>query len=379
MWGKRKNGRSTEEGPRTRVWVQNVAVRSDVLEAQLEALEARGLSPSEQKIAEGTRRLLKAARAAAFRDDPIPTRWGMWWRGTLVEAAYQNLHAAEGQLILLFDVTQLRAEVPSAVSRAQATLARDDPRRTVAFRLLTHPPTPDTLELDRELLRRLTETGYEHSDQLHARLRSFRNIVFQAGAVISLFMVIFVATVAVNPSWVPLCFTTAADATVCPTGTGSPSGPDIIIVALLGLLGGVMAGAVSINKLKGTATPYDVPTALALLKAPFGAMTAVGAIIFIRGGFVPGLSDLDSQVQILAYAFVFGYAQQLLTGLIDKQAQSVLNSVPSMGAAEHHPEMVPATPPGSQGAKPTPDTRALSAPDPDPVLDQPTQQSRPAT
>ena len=105
----------------------------------------------------------------------------------------------------------------------------------------------------------------------------------------------------------------------------------------------MLAGAVSINKLKGTATPYDVPTALALLKAPFGAMTAVGAVIFIRGGFVPGLSDLDSQVQILAYAFVFGYAQQLLTGLIDKQAQTVLDAVPSMGAAEHHPEMVPST------------------------------------
>ncbi len=344
MWRRRKHEGSGQDGPRKRVWVQNVAVRSDVLEAQLDAIETRGLTPAEQKIAEGTSRLIKSARSAAFRDDPIPTRWAMWWRGTLVEAAYQNLHAAEGQLILLFDLTQLRAEVPSAVSRVQATLARDDPRRTVAFRLLTHPPTQETLELDRERLRRLTETGYEHSDQLHARLRSFRNIVFQAAAVITLFMIIFITVVAISPSWVPLCFTNARDTRVCPTGTGSPSSPDIVIVALLGLLGGVLAGAVSINKLKGTATPYDVPTALALLKAPFGAMTAVGAIIFIRGGFVPGLSDLDSQVQILAYALVFGYAQQLLTGLIDKQAQNVLNSVPSMGAAEHHPEMVPAAP-----------------------------------
>jgi hypothetical protein len=349
------------------VWVQHVAVRCELLEAQLEAAETRGLSPAQERVAEGTRRLITAARSAALRDDPIPTRWAMWWRGTLVEAAYQNLHAAEAQFIELLDIAQLRAEVPSSVARAQATLARDDPRRTVAFQLLTQPTTPETLEVDRQRLRRLTLTGYDRSDQLHARLRSFRNIVFQAGAVITLFMTIFIAVVAFNPSWVPLCFATARDTTVCPTGTGSPSSPVIVIVALLGLLGGVLAGAVSINKLKGTATPYDVPTALALLKAPFGAMTAVGAVIFIRGGFVPGLSDLDSQVQILAYAFVFGYAQQLLTGMIDKQAQSVLDSVPSMGAAERHPETVAVVPPAATEAPPSGDVPATPPPLPRPV------------
>jgi hypothetical protein len=359
MWWNRRDKQSSHDGPRKRVWVQNVAVRSAVLESQLDAVEARELSPAEQKIAHGTRSLLKAATAAAFRDDPIPTRWGMWWRGTLVEAAYQNLHAAEGQLTLLYNVDQLRAEIPSAVSRAQATLARGDPLRSDALQLLAHPPTQQTLQMDRERLHRLIETGYEHSDQLHGRLRSFRNIVLEAATAITLFMAIFIVVVAINASWVPLCFTTATETTVCPTGTGLPSSPDIVIVALLGLLGGVMAGAVSINKLKGTSTPYDVPTALALLKAPFGAMTAVAAIIFIRGGFVPGLSDLDSQVQILAYAFVFGYAQQLLTGLIDKQAQAVLDSLPSMGAAEHHPEVVPATAlPESLGAQPANATEA---------------------
>jgi hypothetical protein len=248
MWWNRRDKQSGHDGPRKRVWVQNVAVRSAVLESQLDAVETQELSPAEQKIAQGTRRLLKAATAAAFRDDPIPTRWGMWWRGTLVEAAYRNLHAAEGQLTLLYNVSQLCAEIPSAVSRAQATLARDDPRRSDALQLLAHRPTQQTLELDRERLYRLIETGYEHSDQLHGRLRSFRNIVLEAATVITLFMAIFIVVVAINASRVPLCFTTAGETTVCPTGTGLPSSPDIVIVALLGLLGGVMAGAISINK-----------------------------------------------------------------------------------------------------------------------------------
>ena len=52
-------------------------------------------------------------------------------------------------------------------------------------------------------------------------------------------------------------------------------------------------------------------------------------MLLLRGGFVPGLSQLDSQDQILAYALVFGYAQQLATTYIDRRAQSLLESMPS--------------------------------------------------
>jgi hypothetical protein len=44
----------------------------------------------------------------------------------------------------------------------------------------------------------------------------------------------------------------------------------------------------------------------------------------MRGGFVPGLSDLDSSAQIIAWALVFGYSQELFTRLVDRQAQTVL-------------------------------------------------------
>jgi hypothetical protein len=47
-------------------------------------------------------------------------------------------------------------------------------------------------------------------------------------------------------------------------------------------------------------------------------------LLLARGNFVPGLSALDSSAQIIAWALVFGYAQQLLTRLVDNQAQSVL-------------------------------------------------------
>ena len=102
-------------------------------------------------------------------------------------------------------------------------------------------------------------------------------------------------------------------------------------------MGGALASAVSLRNVRGTSTPYDVPVALALLKLPTGALTAIAALIAIRGDFVPGLSALDSQEQILAYALAFGYAQQLLTGLIDRQGQSILSGVPSKDSAGQRP------------------------------------------
>jgi hypothetical protein len=41
------------------------------------------------------------------------------------------------------------------------------------------------------------------------------------------------------------------------------------------------------------------------LKLPAGALTAIAGLILILGDFIPGLSELDNQGQILAYAIVF--------------------------------------------------------------------------
>jgi hypothetical protein len=135
----------------------------------------------------------------------------------------------------------------------------------------------------------------------------------------------------------PLCFPSdglAPDGSStlnCPTGSGfgKPHGNDIIVVALLGLLGGALAAAVSIRNLRGTSTPYDVPVALSLLKVPLGAFTAILGLVAIQGDFVPGLSALDSQQQILAYALVLGYGQQVFTYTLDRKAQMLLDGLPA--------------------------------------------------
>jgi hypothetical protein len=156
-----------------------------------------------------------------------------------------------------------------------------------------------------------------------------------------------------SPATIPLCFEPeSGDNTVvvCPTeqsefipgrtnqpGLADPdiddvvrstaSRADIATIAGIGLLAASVAGATMLRNIRGTSTPFALPVALAILKLPSGAMTAVLGLLLMRGGFIPGLSALDSSAQILAWAVVFGYAQQLLTRLVDQQAHSVLNAV----------------------------------------------------
>ena len=127
--------------------------------------------------------------------------------------------------------------------------------------------------------------------------------------------------------------------TVCPSeeqppsprvkGRRLPAPGDVTLVALFGLLGGALSGAIAIRKMYGQSTPYGIPVALNLLKLPSGALTAIMGILLVRGAFVPGLSQLDSQPQILAYAFFFGIAQQFATQFIDRRAREVLGRVPT--------------------------------------------------
>lgn len=329
------------------IWVQHVAVEAKILGIRLTAARRRGELPADKEaVAEGVQAFIDSARAAADREDPVPSRIVNWWRGVLVEAAYRNMHAARAQIVDLYTDDDVDAEIPSAVARAHAVLNRDDPRCIGEQQLRAMEPGPR-----RAWLRMLIEDGYEGVDQKHAQLRSFRNIVLMAAVVTILLVTATVWFVARNPTVMPLCFpnevaqaaqTTVEETLNCPTreNTTSPSGGDILVVGLLGLLGGALATSVAIRKLERSPTPYDVPVALAWLKVPLGAFTAILGIIAISGGFVPGLSVLDSQGQILAYALLFGFAQQAFTNVLDRKAQTLIEEVPSKESKVPNPTAV---------------------------------------
>jgi hypothetical protein len=313
--------------PRRRIWVQHVAVETSRLQMRVDAARARTeLTASQQVTAAAIDGFIATAHAAAFRDDPVPGRLANWWRGTLVEAAYLNMHNARTALFDLYTDDELRAEIPMVVARANATLHRDDPRRMTVAEMNALPQ-----KRLRPRMRRVVGDSYEQLDLEHRQLRSFRNIVLMAAAFLLLSVAVTLYFVTTHPTWVPLCFDSADNGQSCPSGQGSnvhPTWADILIVAGMGALGGAFAATLSIRNLRGTSTPYDVPVALAALKMPMGALTAILGLVAIKGGFVPGLSDLDNQSQVLAYALLFGFAQQALSRLLDMRAQDLLEGLP---------------------------------------------------
>jgi hypothetical protein len=367
-------------------WRGNILAAADALHYELDALLAEA-KPEEQALRQSVGNAVEhhldvARRAAWPKDDKrltVGAQFLDWWTSAPCEAAYVNLHEAEVALAQLLPDDQIKARIPEALARLQ-TMDVTDPRRMAAETQLASNLSESQ---PRAAFQSATRIGLELKDQQYDRLRAFRNIVLATAAALALLVAAACLVGAWRPDALPLCFGPPPTTTpggvpppvqgpsgvACPSEDAPPSpgtkarrlpAPgDVTLVAFLGLLGGGLSAALFLRGLQGTSTPYDVPVALALLKLPSGALSALVGLLFVRGGFVPGLSQLDSQPQILAYAFLFGIAQQLVTRLVDQQAQDILTKVPSKEPVSTKPQPSP-----TEGTIPPPAPPAPPAPPP---------------
>jgi len=145
---------------------------------------------------------------------------------------------------------------------------------------------------------------------------------------------------------------------VCPTAYSArlpadqPPGPELnarireaakpwdhFTVEVIGLTAAAVIAATRIRNIRGSSEAPDLPVLLAVLKLPMGAITAFLGLLLVRGQFIPGLSALDTPAQILSWALVFGFTQQLFTRLVDQQGQTVLNSVRAADRPPNEPTL----------------------------------------
>jgi hypothetical protein len=354
-WGQ---PRPTSEDKPLRAWREQVLIRAAELAGLATWMSTRGDGTSDDTLRRANADLDVAARGhlEVARDAALGTSGG---RGARMERATGHLDAAEAVLLRRSPDEYLRGSLPGLLAHVQAHLPPKHPQR----RLVQELTGPDALAgpLDGEVRNALAEAALAASwaaRREHSRLRSFRNIVALTSLALFLLAVAIGAVGAARPQWIPLCFAPqGSHAVVCPTSTAAigdsdadpastadiarvvahtAASPDVGLVMLVGLVGAAVTAAAALRRIRGTSTPYAVPVTLLLLKLPTGALTAFLGLILLHGNFVPGLSALDSSDQILAWALVFGAAQQLVTGLVDKKAQSVLESVGSTPMTADH-------------------------------------------
>lgn len=328
-------------------WREQIRARADALEKVAEWMD--GDAPA------AVQGFLEQARDAISKNSYRPAA-----RRARIERASAQLHDAEAALLARADEAYLKGLLPAVTNHVVAHLPTSNQERLWTEQLAKSPP-PSLGGEHRAGLTSAYAAASEAARREHARLRSFRSVVM----ITSVALLLFAGGVALvgwqQPAWIPLCYSPQTlDKVVCPTaetalppaasgeGNENPTGTvasegtelddvvadtarkqDIAVVMLLGLAASAVTGAAALRRIRGTSTPFAVPVALILLKLPTGALTAVLGLLLLRGGFVPGFSALDSSGQVLAWAVVFGAAQQLVTGVVDRQAQDVLDSVGS--------------------------------------------------
>jgi hypothetical protein len=366
------------EGPVSEGWREGTLTRAKELEALSLWVRPRNTQDKDEVLTQAIHRHLEAARQAA-RGDPLnPPRWFHIFRyGPRIERARSNLDAAEVHLLTLAPDSYILGQMPCLLNHVQRHLPPADARRQEFERIAQNLGITDpdhlllqngsesspadkeavaaTVRDERRKITNIVRAASSAALREHVRLGSFRNVVVITAMLMAVLAIGVAVTGFFRPTLIPMCFAPqeAGKVTVvCPTAQSEPFVPageqrqdgvptrdidavvqetakpqDLIVVELVGLTAAAIATAAAIRRIKGSSERYGLPVSLAALKLPTGAITAFLGLLLMRGQFVPGLSALDTSAQILAWALVFGYAQQLFTRLVDQQGQTVLDNV----------------------------------------------------
>jgi hypothetical protein len=384
-------------GPATTSWREHALARAAEYRFLARLLLSQATDRDRHALLAIERHIDIAERAAAGRskardgahgasDREFEATLGRWQRivsflgGAAVERTNSLLDTVESDLLRLAPDPYLRGQIPNLVAHVRTHLPLGDPRRQqveeVGTWVARHQGEPLSELHQDQLLSAVRAASLEARREIR-RVRSFRNVLFVSAFILTLGVAGMTVVGITSPGRVPVCFAPDDAMVVCPTAAqpvpqaaapptdSSPqadSAPpdeqsssserqvhidelvretatswDIPVVEIVGLLAAALAGAYALRSIQGTSTPYSLPIAAAVLKLPTGALTAVFGLLLMRGGFIPGLSALDTSAQIIAWAVVFGYSQQLLTRFVDQQANSVLETVdtpthPQLGA-----------------------------------------------
>lgn len=265
--------------------------------------------------------LLGHAEMAVGRPPSLLAGVSSWWSGAAITAAWQSVHEAESKLVQLESDEDILANLPRVLAWIQRAMD-PCPQRTHHEKTLTAQIEKRPEEADRLEIRQAFDDVIDANNERYASLRTFRNKLVLVTGILAALIAILAFWHLANPGFLTLCSGSGTDVS-CLDGS-EPRGPDVVLVALVGAVGGLLSIAFGLAKTQIAPSRYDPKAWQALLKPVAGSATALIGVLLIQADVLLGSSDSRSEALLLAYAALFGFSQQLLTRFIDRRADTLI-------------------------------------------------------
>jgi hypothetical protein len=293
--------RDEEELQHRGVWRQLVFDRArelEVIRKDLQASAPAGRDPCGLEDGGCVDDLLAKARAAAKR----PQTPLVWWSGSLIERAWLALHQAEYHLVRHMQPAGAAAWWQQATGNRPgqhtpwatgSTELQDEDTRSIALSLRAH---------------------HNASDRSYEQIRAFRNRLL-VYALLGAVLVALLLGAAARLGWnIP-----------GPDGEVVGGLGQFGLVALFGAVGAYVVGLPSVLSAKVRRSPYQLTSYQLALKLVIGPLFALLGVLLVQAGLVVQMEAFASfGPALLVWAAIFGGAQQLVTGFLDRKATDVL-------------------------------------------------------
>lgn len=247
-----------------------------------------------------------------------------WLSGSRIVSAWAAVRRAEDALLLILPEAVVKARIPEIEALVKSQFASRDKQLTDLMSVLEKVRGGDLTPPRREELRAARAQAQVQSDLRMQEVRRFRNLLIATAAALTLLLLTLAIVHAVNTHFVSVCAssTPGQGVDLCPDGTMTSRRADLFEVEFVGAIAGLLAALVTLARSSHTPSPYSIPSAQVVFKAAAGAATALVGVLLLQGGTLVGLSKQPGS-SVLAYAALFGFAQQILTRLVDEKAGAV--------------------------------------------------------
>jgi hypothetical protein len=250
----------------------------------------------------------EAASLAAAAPSPGSLVWfRRYFSGSDVESAWRAIHRAEEALTIVLPAEALLARLPGLRSSVATSLSGDD-RQEGYLKTIDGIANPDQLTtVVRARLGAIKSTVNATSDTAHRNIRNYRNWLLIVSAVVVVGLIAVAIAHAFNPRFI----------SIVEKGPGHFAA-DVAVLEVAGAIGGLLMAVFALIRLKVYSGPVALPLWQAIVRIPAGAVAGLSGAAFVQGKLLNALAPQDRS-GLLAYAFLFGAAPEILLRFLDQK------------------------------------------------------------